>query len=289
MALASIGTDTGGSIRIPAAACGTVGLKPTFGEISTEGVVPLSPSFDNAGPLAQTVGDAWIVYRAMAGDPDPRPVQPIPLAALRLAVLREYFCDVLDDEVRARFEESLERLRADGVRLHETTIAHAGGIAAAYVHVVLAEAAAYHGPSLDLMPERYTEPVRQRLETGRSILAQDYLRGLAARDELRREVDAALADCDALVLPTLAIPAPPIGTETIALGGTPQPLRSVMLRLTQLFNMTGHPAISLPSGRTANGLPCAMQMVGGRGHTATLVRAALTCEAALAKHTRMPT
>src|SRR5439155_26982694 len=111
MALASIGSDTGGSIRIPAAACGTVGLKPTYGEVSTDGVVPLSRTLDHVGPLASRVSDAHVVYRALVGDTSPRPLVAAPAAGLRLGALRRYFCDVLYDEVRARFDERLDRLR----------------------------------------------------------------------------------------------------------------------------------------------------------------------------------
>src|SRR5712671_1063381 len=111
MALASIGTDTGGSIRIPAAACGIVGLKPSLGEVSTDGVVPLSRTMDHVGPLTQTVSDACLVYHALLGDARSPLPAPMPLHGLRLAVLRKYFCDRLDDEVRARFDEALARLR----------------------------------------------------------------------------------------------------------------------------------------------------------------------------------
>src|SRR5436190_8377941 len=124
MASASIGSDTGGSIRIPAAACGVVGLKPSYGEVSTDGVVPLSPTLDHAGPLTRSVADAFLVYRALVGDAAPRPLAPSPLKGLRLAVPRPYFCDVLDDEVRARFEEALGRLRAAGVHVEDTAIEH---------------------------------------------------------------------------------------------------------------------------------------------------------------------
>ena len=279
MALAAIGTDTGGSIRIPAAACGAVGLKPTWGDVSADGVVPLSRALDHVGPLAQSVTDAAFVYRALLGDAQPRPLAPIPVRSLRLAVPRPYFCDLLDDEVRARFEEAIETLRAGGARVHETEIRHANEIAPTYLHLVLADAAAYHAATLESMPERYTAPVRLRLEMGRYILAEDYVRALAGRDLLRREVDAALAEHDALVLPTLPIPAPPLGADTVTLGSTAEPVRNLMLRLTQLFNLTGHPAIALPCGRTSDGLPCSIQLVGARAHTGSLLRAALACEA----------
>src|SRR5213594_1610587 len=122
MALGSIGTDTGGSIRIPAAACGTVGLKPSHGEVSIDGVVPLSRTLDHVGPLTQTVSDACLVYHALLGDERVTPPAPMPLHGLRLAVPRRYFCDLLEDEVRARFESALDRLRAGGAHFDDIEI-----------------------------------------------------------------------------------------------------------------------------------------------------------------------
>jgi len=281
MAFASVGSDTGGSIRIPAAACGTVGLKPTYGEVSTDGVVPLSRTLDHVGPLARSVTDACLLYRALLGDAAPRTPAPAPIAGLRLAVPRAYFCDLLDDEVRARFDDALARLRAAGARVHDAAIRHANDIAPIYLHICLADAAAYHATMLDERADRYTTPVRLRLEMGRHILAEDYVRALKGRELLRREVDAALADHDALVLPTLPIPAPILGTDSVQIRDARQPVRNVMLRLTQLFNVTGHPAISLPCGQTSSGLPCGLQLVGPRMQTEELVRVALACEAVL--------
>ncbi len=282
MALASVGTDTGGSVRIPAAACGLVGLKPGYGEVSTEGVVPLARTLDHVGPLTRSVGDSWLVYRALLGDERPRPLAPAPLTGLRVAILRTYFCDLLDDEVRGRFDEALQQLEASGCRVDEARIPHADAIAPVYLHLSLPEAAAYHAAALDTVPEKYTAAVRLRLEAGRYLLAEDYVRALAGREQLSQEVDAALAAQDALVLPTLPIPAPRLGTASIAIDGRTEPVRNLMLRLTQLFNLTGHPAITIPCGRTAEGLPCGLQLIGARGRTDALVRTALACETALA-------
>ncbi|HEX3645167.1 MAG TPA: amidase, partial [Vicinamibacterales bacterium] len=193
MALATIGTDTGGSIRIPAAACGIVGLKPTLGELSVDGVVPLSRTLDHIGPLAQSVTDASLVYHALMGDVSAKPPAPVPIHGLRLGVPRTYFCDLLDDEVRARFEEALARLSVAGARIDEIEIHHAAEIASVYLHLVMADAAAYHAATLESMPEKYTTNVRLRLEMGRYVLGEDYVRALAGRERIRREVDAALA------------------------------------------------------------------------------------------------
>jgi aspartyl-tRNA(Asn)/glutamyl-tRNA(Gln) amidotransferase subunit A len=281
MALATIGTDTGGSIRIPAAACGTVGLKPTFGEVSVDGVVPLSTTLDHVGPLAATVTDAWHVYHGLLGHRTDQPLVAAPIDGLRLAVARPYFCDLLDDEVRARFDAALATLAAAGVRIVDVAIPHAEMIAPIYLHIVLADAASYHAATLEGMPERYTPAVRLRLEMGRYVLAEDYVRALAGREVLRREVNDALDGSHALVLPTLPIPAPPLGAATVRVGSKEEAVRSLMLRLTQLFDLTGHPAISLPCGRTAAGLPCGLQVVGRSMQTDRLARVALAVEAIL--------
>lgn len=280
MALASIGTDTGGSIRIPAAACGTVGLKPTLGEIPCDGVVPLCRSMDHVGPLARSVRDAWLLYEVMSGGTASGDVGTATrsIAGLRLGVLRRYFMDVLDDEVRQQCEAAIDRLRAAGAVVQDVAVPHAPLIAPVYLHIGLAEAAAYHAATLDSRPHDYTPPVRLRLEMGRYILAQDYVRATRGRLVLQREVDAALEGHDALVLPTLPIPAPLIGATSVTVGTTTDSVRNLTLRLTQLFNLTGHPAISLPAGRTAEGLPCALQLVGARGRTRDLLSVALACE-----------
>src|SRR4051812_48497726 len=226
MALATLGTDTGGSIRIPAAACGTVGLKPGYGEIPTDGVVPLSRTLDHAGPLALTVRDAGHVFHALRGDSAPTAAPLRAAATLRLRVPRPYFCELLDDEVRDRFESALDRLGAAGATVETTDIPHATVTAAVYLHVSFPEAAAYHADTLDRMPDRYTAPVRLRLEMARYVLAEDYVRALEGRETLRQEVNAALSGCDALILPTLPIPAPPIGANSVQVGTSRQPVRN---------------------------------------------------------------
>jgi aspartyl-tRNA(Asn)/glutamyl-tRNA(Gln) amidotransferase subunit A len=291
MAFATIGTDTGGSIRIPAAACGVVGLKPSYGEISTEGVVPLSRTLDHVGPIAGTVTDAWYAYRALTDTASSNdsgtkrgrhPLEPANVDGLRLAIPRVYFCERLDLDVRSTFEAAIERLRKAGASVAEVNIEHARYTGPVYLAIQLTDAAAYHATTLETVPERYTTPVRLRLEMGRYVMGEDYSRALAGRQVLCREVDEALAGHNALVLPTLPIPAPPLGATTVNVAGTEEPVRNVMLRLTQLFNLTGHPAISLPCGRTAGALPCGLQLVGSRMQTDALLAVALACERVLA-------
>jgi len=283
MALAALGTDTGGSIRIPAAACGIVGLKPTLDEISTAGVVPLAKTFDHVGPFTRTVGDARLLHQAMSASTgaDPRwSGADLPRSAkdLCLGIPRGYLTDLLDDDVRARFDEAAAALRSAGATLTDVSVPHASMTPAVYIHIHSSEGATFHARTLDSAPDRYTPVVRRRLELGRYVLAQDYARAMDGREALRREVDAALENCDALLLPTLPIPAPPIGAETMTIGGREEPVRALMLRLTQLFNVTGHPALSLPCGATSGGWPVGVELVGHRDRTESLLSVAVGVE-----------
>ncbi len=281
MALGTLGTDTGGSIRIPAAVCGLVGLKPTAGETSADGVVPLSQTLDHVGPLAQTVTDAWYLHQALVGHPGPRPLTASPLGGLRIGVPHRYFCSLLEPEVRAAFDAAVAALERAGAHVATVDIAHADYVATVYLPIVLAEAAAYHAATLDARAEQYTAAVRLRLEMGRYVLAEDYLRAMAGRAALRREVDAALSWYDVLMLPTVPIVAPPLGAATVDIDGEAHAVRSLMLRLTQLFNITGHPAISLPCGTTSAGWPVGLQLVGRRHETDVLMHIALGVERSL--------
>jgi aspartyl-tRNA(Asn)/glutamyl-tRNA(Gln) amidotransferase subunit A len=277
MAVASIGTDTGGSIRIPAAACGLVGLKPVFREVPTQGVVPLSSSLDHVGPLCATVADAAAIFQVIADAPGLE--EPLPsgtVRGLRLGVPRTYFLDLLDDEVARAFDETCARLSDAGVMLDDVVIPHAASIAAVYLHVALTEAAAFHSRTLETQPGDYTPTVRVRLEAGRYVLAEDYIRALRGRDVLRRDVSSALGGRDALLLPTLAVPATTLGSATVRVSGVDEPVRNVTLRLTQLFNITGHAAITVPCGSTDGGLPIGAQLAGPS--TAALLRVSAALE-----------
>jgi aspartyl-tRNA(Asn)/glutamyl-tRNA(Gln) amidotransferase subunit A len=274
---ASIGTDTGGSIRIPAAACGVVGLKPSFGEISTVGVVPLSPSLDHVGPIARTVSDAWAIYDVLKGTAArERPASSV--RGLRLGKLGGYFLEIMDEDVRLRFEEALQRLCAAGASIVDAQIRRASDAPSIYVNIALPEAYAFHAKTLAEMPERYCEGVAARLQTGRNVSAENYVKAQGDRAALRVDVDASLTECDVLVLPTLPIPAPLLGATNVRVGGKDELVRPMMLRFTQVFNLSGHPALSIPCGVTHEGLPCGFQMVGRLKATSELLAAALACE-----------
>jgi aspartyl-tRNA(Asn)/glutamyl-tRNA(Gln) amidotransferase subunit A len=276
MCFGSVGTDTGGSIRIPAAACGLVGVKPTLGEIPCDGVVPLSGTLDHVGPLARSVADAALLFQAMVG----ANVQSVVPAAgtLTLGVPRPYFFDRLEAETRACLERALGRVRDAGHELREISIEDAPITPDVYLHICLPEASCFHAETLGEHAELYSPGVRLRLEMGRYILAEDYVRAMRLRTHLRAAVDRALEGCDGLLLPALPIPAPPIGATTVNVGETEMPVRAAMLSRTQLFNLTGHPAIALPAGRAADGLPRGLQIVGPYDQTAQLLEVAAALE-----------
>ena len=236
--------------------------------------------------MAADVASAWVLYDAMTGTQkshDRSPAEAGPHAAadassLRIGIPRRYFLDHLDDGVRERFAETIDRLKKAGARVSDVDVPHVDATSTVYLHIQLPESSAYHATALEREPSFYIVPVRVRLEMGRYVLAEDYARAQRGREVLRHEVDAALAGVDALALPTLPIPAPELGQAAARLGETELPVRAVMLRLTQLFNITGHPAISLPCGRTPAGLPIGLQLVGRRRQTPALLAIALACE-----------
>ena len=279
MCYGSVGTDTGGSIRIPAAACGITGLKPTLGEVPTDAVVPLSATLDHVGPMARTVEDTALMFHAMLdGDALVGRLQADAVTPLRIGVPVPYFFDKLDDEVARLFSEARTALERAGHAVSNIAIAHAERTADVYLHIVLPEAGWYHAPLLERHAGAYSPGVRLRLEMGRYILGEDHLRAMHARIALRRAVDLALEGRDALLLPALPIGAPPLGAAVVTVGQVTEPVRAMMLRLTQLFNITGHPAISLPCGVGRDGLPRAIQLVGHRGATDRLLAVAATVE-----------
>ena len=243
MALATIGTDTGGSIRIPAAACGIVGLKPSFGEVSTDGVVPLSRTLDHVGPLAQTRRPTRaLVYHALLGDASAKPPAPMPIHGLRLGGPARILLRSARRR-RARAVRGGARAAARGRRAHRrhrdpSRGRHRAGLSA---HRAGGCRRVSRGDARD--DAGAVHAARAAAARDGSLRAGGGLRAGAGRARAcsAREVDAALAQHDALVLPTLPIPAPPIGATTVQVGATAEPVRNLMLRLTQLFNVTGHP------------------------------------------------
>ncbi len=282
--IASVGTDTGGSIRIPAGVCGIVGLKPGWGEIPTGGVVPLSHQLDHVGPLTRSVMDAWLVHETLAGRAPAATarLEPVPLKGLRLGLLTGYFDTRIAPDVRAVMANAVAQLARAGAVIEPVELPHAADIGPVYLHLVLGDAAAYHAATLECRPGDYTPAVRLRLEMGRYVLGEDYARAQRGREVIAGEIAAALAGRAGLLCPTLPVTAPPIGAALVNVGESDEPVRNAMLRLTQPFNLGRQPALSLPCGLSPTGLPVGLQIVGALGHTHALLQVALACEQVVA-------
>jgi aspartyl-tRNA(Asn)/glutamyl-tRNA(Gln) amidotransferase subunit A len=302
MCWASLGSDTGGSIRIPAALCGIVGLKPTFGRVSCHGVVPLARTLDHVGPLARTVTDAAIMLHAIAGrDPrDPfaiaRPVPAYPrelrrpLGKTRLGWPRDYFFDRVDEEIRGALEQAAREFERLGVSMEEVSLPHLGEWAEPSNVIALVEASNDH-EAAGYFPARaaeYGEDVRKRLEKGGEVRAVDYVRAIALRQQAQKEFAAVFACVDAILAPTVPIAAPPISQKLVSIGGEQESVRAALLRLNRPANFVGIPAISLPCGFTREGLPLGLQLLGGAWDEARLLRIAYAYEQATEWHRRHP-
>ncbi|CAN5726846.1 amidase [soil metagenome] len=281
MCLASIGTDTGGSIRIPAAACGIVGLKPAYGELPCDGVVPLSTTCDHVGPMTLSVEDARLVFEVLKGH-SPSTKSTDDERPLTFGVPSGYLTERLDPEIRETLLRVRRRLASDGHAVLDVEIQDSQWAPDVYLQIVLPEASQYHAPTLESDPSGYSPGVRLRLEMGRYLLAEDYVRAMHLRTQLTARVEDALGTCDVLLLPTLPIVAPLLGSPTVDVDGRPEPVRAATLRLTQLFNLTGHPALALPAGANSAGLPISMQLVARHNQTERLLTIAASVERQIA-------
>lgn len=267
---ASLGTDTGGSVRIPAACCGVVGLKTTRGLVSLAGVQPLARSLDTVGPMARSVAEVRALLEAITGfDPGddysvepPPPPHPPPVDRLRLGVPAQTRTAAMDDDVRAVWEATLEDLAQAGATVVDVDLPELQGANAANGRVLGAEAAAVHGDALAAHPDRFWPDVRARLEGGRDLRATALAGAHHHAARLRAALRRIFGEVDALVTPTLPCRAPPVGTDPVVVGGRPEPVVSVMTRFTGAWNLAGVPAGSVPAGTDSSGAPVGVQVIG---------------------------
>ena len=261
MAFAALGTDTGGSCRVPAALCGVVGYKPTARRVPIVGVIPLSFSLDSVGPLANSVACCAIVDAVLAGEP-PVPPQPRSLAGVRLAMPDRIVTDGIDAPTAAAFERALALLAAAGAKVERVHFAALDRIGAATARASLAacEAYAWHRPVLTRGADRYDPRVRARIEGGATASAADYLDALAARRDIGKEMAAATAPYDAVIMPTVPIVPAPIAMLE-ADDAAYLRVNALMLRNTAIGNFLDRCAISLPCQR-AGDAPAGLMLMG---------------------------
>jgi aspartyl-tRNA(Asn)/glutamyl-tRNA(Gln) amidotransferase subunit A len=293
LCLGAMGSDTGGSIRLPAALCGVTGLKPTFGRVSLRGVIPLSWSMDHAGPLAQTAEDCALLLQGIAGyDPlDPVSVDaPVPdytaaldqpLAGIRLAVPSGYFAAEVDAEVLTAVQGATRVLADSGAVLVSKEIAFAEDLFLTNRSVLNAEAAAFHGEHMKTQAEDIGADVLTRLRNGAATLTADYVRARRLQLELRRALEVYFSNVDLLATPTTRVVAPRFGSDAVAMSQHLTPF-------TAPFNLTGFPAVSLPCGLNHEGLPIGLQLVARPWAEALLLQAAHRYQLATDWHKRQP-
>jgi Asp-tRNA(Asn)/Glu-tRNA(Gln) amidotransferase A subunit family amidase len=288
MCHAALGSDTAGSIRVPAALCGIVGFMPSYGLISLRGVIPLAWSYDHVGPMTRTVRDAALVLQAIAGY-DPGDITSIAFPAAdyvaavdaagagpspRLGVPRRHFFDDLDPEVAAAVERALGVLTELGAALRDVEIAVDDDRT-----VARAETYAYHRPWLDNTPERYQPETLRRIRSGETVTGADYIDRWRDLQRMRRAAPALFADVDLLVMPTTVVPAPTVA-ELMARPDELRPREVFLTRNTRMFDVLGTAGISVPCGTTAAGLPIGLQIIGAPGADAAVLRLAAAYEAA---------
>ena len=271
MAFGAWGTDTGGSIRIPASLCGIVGFKPTYGLISTEGVIPLSSSLDHCGPLTWTVEDAALMLdMTMPGEE---------IRDLRIGIPRSHFFERVDPEVHSAVQMALRTLEQLGARMVEVDLPSAPLQKDVFPRIAGPEVYAYHRPFIERYRDLYGADVLTRIEAGGLVPPADTLDARRVQKTMKEECSRALKIADVIVSPTTPITAPLIEQSDVTwLDGSSELVPATLTRFTRFFNLVGTPAISVPCGFTSKGLPVGLQIAGREFDEHTILRVAAACE-----------
>ena len=300
LCMGALGSDTGGSVRIPASLCGIVGLKPTFGRVSRHGVYPLSWSLDTVGPMTRTVRDAALVLNAIAGhdrrDPSSsrRPTEDFTatldrdIRGTRVGIPREYFFDLMDPQVGEAMHRTAGVLEELGATVDEVSIPVLDHSLAISSTILQAEAAEVHADHLRDRAHDIGEDVRTRLYEGALTLATDYIKAQRARSIFNQQFAGAMERFDVLLAPTCPIGAPRMGERTVPVGDKTAPALSLLSRLTRPFNISGVPVVSVPCGFTDSAMPIGVQIAGRPFDEATVLRVAHAYEQVTDWHTRRP-
>ena len=296
----TMGSDTGGSVRIPSALCGIVGLKPTYGLVSRAGLTPLSWCLDHPGPMVRTVVDAALAMNVIAGfDPNDRAttMHELPdytasldgsVEGLRIGVVKEYFEAPLDAEVETAVRAALAQLSEMGAIITEVSFPMFFDSQAISGTILMSEAAAYHRDLLSTDGDKFTPSVRLRLEAGLFVTAADYLKAQQARAKFNYEMSRLFQEVDLLAGPSEPITAPPILASEVTIGDSSVGTTGALTQYTRPYNISGTPAISVPCGFSAEGMPIGLQLAGRPFDEATVLRAAHAYEQNTEWHLKRP-
>jgi aspartyl-tRNA(Asn)/glutamyl-tRNA(Gln) amidotransferase subunit A len=293
MSFAALGTDTGGSVRIPASCCGVVGMKPTFGRVSKYGVFPLSWTLDHVGPLTRTVEDNALVLGAISGydarDPYSASRDAEDFAARLgegvrgsvIGVPSSFYFERVEAEVEEKVRQGIEALRDLGAVVREVEIPHLEEALAAQRITLAVEAFAVHEERLRTRPKGFDEEVRERLLTGEDVKAYEYARAQQTKLLAGAEFERALEEVDALLSPTLPILPTAIGEREVEVGGRREHVRAALTRFMGPTNLNGLPSLSVPCGLSTSGLPVGLQIMGRPFDEANLYRFGRALERAI--------
>ncbi len=257
---AALGTDTGGSVRAPAALCGLVGFKPTYGRISTEGVIPYSWTLDHVGTVTRNVADTSILFETLADKTTSRPA--LNLSDLSIGIPETFFFENADSEILASMEQLMTVLEKSGAKLKKVPMPSMEYTRTVSLTVQMPEALSYHNRYLETRGDLYSQDFRAGLALAQNLLAEQYVRAKRFIETYRRDTEKVFADVDVLLTPATPAIAPKIGVTEVSIGSYREPAGNAITRYTSFFNMTGHPAITLPCGMHSEGLPIAAQLVG---------------------------
>jgi aspartyl-tRNA(Asn)/glutamyl-tRNA(Gln) amidotransferase subunit A len=260
------GSDTGGSIRIPASFCGTVGFKPTFNLVSTEGCFPLGSSLDHMGPLARTVEDAALMLEAMAG----RTFRVKPRTDVRIGMPENFYFDDLDPEIHVAVEQSAKRAEKLGAKIVRVRVPDPDGLMSTARTILLCEAATVMLPHVKPRHE-FGADVIALLDTGAKVTATEYINAVNAASRLKEAWAKQFEHFDVLLTPTIPITAPCIGQMTVQIGKKEEDTRLLTTRFCRGINLLGYPALSIPCGLSRQGLPMGLQLVGALNQDATVL------------------
>ncbi|GAA5232191.1 amidase [Verticiella sediminum] len=262
----ALATDTGGSVRIPAACCGVVGFKPSYDAVPRTGTIDVSVSLDHIGPIGRTVMDCARAFAALIGEPVFTGLSDAPLRGVRVGVLKGFFSAPLEPSVRAAVAAAADTFAADGARVAEMDVPGIELAPAIQFATISSEAAAALEARLLDAADRLGEDVRVRLEMADFLPGHWYVKAQRLRRQLVDRMLACLDDADVLLCPVMRVPAPRVGAADMQIEGVRYPLHTAVSNLTLPFSLSGMPAIALPWGRTADGAALSVQIVGAPGH-----------------------